>query len=159
MGIRNWSLDPGKYLSQRDANQLLSVARHTARHSTAAIRRISVRNYFLIHMGLLTGLRVMEMTALHCGDIYLEGTSPCLFVRKGKGGKSRTVYFNSAFVKHCRRFLTWKRENGEPTEPQSPVFLSSISGGHMSTRALQKAFKHCAKMAGLPADSRLAQRT
>lgn len=149
MEIGSWTLDPGKYLSRADARRLRGTVRDWARHASAGGRRVAVRNYFLIDLGLSTGLRVMEMAALHCGDLYFDGIAPCLHVRSGKGSKSRTVFFSRQFAKHCRRFLEWKRSNGEPIDPDSPLLASTATGGQLTTRALQKAFKRCARLADL----------
>ena len=149
MDISSWTLDPGKFLSRADAERLRFTARERARHASARGRPIAVRNHFLIELGISTGLRVMEIAALQCGDLYFDGIAPCLHVRCGKGGKSRTVYLSSKFARCCRRFLRWKRRNGEPIGPDSPLIRSRDTGGHMTKRALQWSFKTCARRAGL----------
>ena len=121
MDISNWVLDPGKFLSRADAHRLRVTVREWARHASSQGRPIAVRNYFLIELGLSTGLRVMEISALRCGDLYFDGMAPCVLVRAGKGGKRRTVFINNAFAKCCRRFLRWKRRHREPTDPDSPM--------------------------------------
>ena len=47
--------------------------------------------------------------------------------------------------------MVWKQDVGEPTGPSDPLFLSSNTGNHLITRALQKAFKRTATKTGLPA--------
>ena len=91
----------------------------------------------------------MEIAALRCGDLCFDGMAACLLVRAGKGGKRRTVFINSVFAKCCRRFLRWKRRTGEPISADSPLIRSRETGGHMTRRALQSAFKRCARKAGL----------
>ncbi len=149
MRIGNWVLDPTKYLSQDDASRLLSLARDRSDHGRSMGHKVVVRDYFIIHLALGTGLRVMEIAALKCGDIFLGDTVPSLLVRKGKGGKRRNVFFNSVFGTHCRKYLDWKRSIGETTRPDDPLLVSSNTGKTMTTRAIQKAFKRCAKLAGL----------
>jgi len=91
----------------------------------------------------------MEIAALECGDIGLEDMIPSLVVVHGKGKKKRRVFINSAFKKQCKEFLEWKQHIGESTEPDQPLLLSSSTGGHLTTRAIQKAFKRCARRADL----------
>ncbi|MCP4397274.1 MAG: tyrosine-type recombinase/integrase, partial [bacterium] len=100
-------------------------------------------------LGLSTGLRVMEIAALKCSDLFLEHSVPFLLVRKGKGGKRRVVYFNGQFKKHCGEYLMWKKNTGEPMGADDPLLRSDASGGHLTTRAIQKTFKRCAQTAGL----------
>jgi integrase/recombinase XerC len=51
---------------------------------------------------------------------------------------------------HYEKYLLWKQTIGEPTGLGDPLLLSSNTGGHMTTRALEKAFKRTAARAGLP---------
>ena len=112
--------------------------------------KVAIRDYFVIHLALATGLRVMEIVALNCGDLSLSNSISSVLVRNGKGGKSRRVYFKGTFIKHCEEFLDWKRGSGESIEPDQPLLLSSNSGTYMSRRAIQNCFKRCARIACLP---------
>lgn len=148
MEFSNWVLDPGKYLNEKDANALLTTTKHRAKLALRSGGKIAVRDHFIIHLALSTGLRVMEMAALTCGDLFLADHGSVL-VKEGKGGKRRLVFFNKAFKKHCVAYLSWKRNVGEPTTFDAPLLRSSNTGAHMTTRAVQKAFKRCARRAGL----------
>jgi integrase/recombinase XerC len=109
-----------------------------------------VRDWFIVELALSTGLRVMEIAQLKCGDFFLKGPVCSLLVRKGKGGKKRLVRFNGSFKRNCEEYIQWKQSVGEPTDPGYPLMLSSNTGGHMTTRAIEKAFKRSAAGAGLP---------
>ena len=122
----------------------------TERNLPLREEKTAVRDYFIVHLGLATGLRVMEMAALNCDDFNLDYTVPSLLVRKGKGKKKRRVFFNDTFKKHCKKYLAWKQSIGESAESEQPLLLSVRTGGHLTTRAIQKAFKRCAKKADLP---------
>ncbi len=148
MARGSWVLDPGKYLTQTQADALLAIARDRAELALSRGEKVAVRDYFIIQLGLATGLRVMEIAALTCGDVFLDDNCSVL-VKKGKGGKRRLVFFNEAFEKHCREYLGWKEQIGEPVGLDDPLLLSSNTGGHLTTRAIQKAFKRCAQAAGL----------
>ena len=146
MKSSTWELDLNKFLSRKEARRLLVVSKKRAESSL----HVTVRDYFIIHLGLATGLRVMEIAALKCGDLNLEYTIPFLLVREGKGKKKRRVFFSDTFKKHCKEYLVWKQSIGELVESEQPLLLSVRTGGHLTTRAIQKAFKRCAKKAGLP---------
>jgi site-specific recombinase XerD len=145
MKSNSWELDPKKFLSRKEADRLQAVAKEQAESGN----KVAIRDSFIIRVGLATGLRVMEIAALKCGDISLEGTISSLVVESGKGKKRRRVFFNDTFKKQCKEYLAWKQCIGESTEPDQPLLLSSSTGGHLSTRAIQKAFKRCARRAGL----------
>ncbi len=150
MKVSSWVLDPCKYLSKHQACELLKTARNDIGLAVGKRRIVAERDYLIIHLALATGLRVMEIAALNCGDAFLGDCVSSLFVRNGKGGKKRRVYFNSKFKKHWNEYLLWKQRTGEPTGENDPLLMSSATGKHMTTRAMQKAFKRCAKRAGLP---------
>ena len=147
MRSNNWVLEPDKYLRKDQASRLLNVARH--RFESAQSRKIPVRDYFIIHLALTTGLRVMEIAALKCSDVFLDDKICSVLVRKGKGNKKRVVYFTGPFRRHCREYFKWKQRIGESVEPEEPLIVSSNTGGHMTTRAIQRVFKRCAKKACL----------
>ena len=149
MEFSSWSLEPDKYLSKVEASRLLSVVEHRAQAAQSRRTKVAVRDYFIVHLALTTGLRVMEIAALNCGDVVLDDKMCSVLVRKGKGGKKRVVLFSGPLRKHCRDYLKWKMQTGESIESDSPLLVSSNTGGHMTTRAIQKVFKRCADRAFL----------
>ena len=150
MEFDTWTLDPNKFLSKEQAGRLLMLTKHRAEKAFLKRQKVAIRDYFIMHLGLATGLRVMEIVSLNCGDLSLNNSVSSVLVRKGKGGKKRRVYFNGAFIKHCEEFLNWKQSIGESIEPDQPLLLSSNSGTYMSRRAIQNCFKRCARIASLP---------
>lgn len=92
--------------------------------------------WFVVELGLQTGLRVFEMVALRCGDILLDGEVTAVFVRRGKFGKSRIVRIGPTFTTQVRRFLDWKKTNGEPTGPEDPLFVGR-GGRALAKRSAQ----------------------
>lgn len=149
MEQNNWILDPDKFLSKQEAVKLLDTARKRAKHALVRRQTIAVRDYFIIDLALSTGLRVMEIAKLNCGDVFLKDNVSSLVVRNGKGGKKRQVLFNGNFTRHCKEYLHWKQGIGESVEPDEPLLLSSNTGKHMTERAIQKTFKRCAEKAGI----------
>ena len=146
----DWVLDRSKYLSKREAKLLIRIARHLAETGLLYGHRTPVQDYFIIHLALETGLRVMEIAQLNCGDTYVDHNTGSLIVRRGKGGKKRLVRFNSEFRQHYDEYLKWKQAGEEPVGPGDPLLRSSHTGGHMTSRALEKAFKRLAAKANLP---------
>jgi site-specific recombinase XerD len=145
----NWVLDPGKFLSEEEAKKLLETAKERAKIAVEQGRKIPVRDYFIVDLAMSTGLRVMEMALLACGDIFIQDGRFSLLVRRGKNGKRRLVRFNSTFKDHYEEYIEWKKAVGEAYGPRDPLLLSSNTGDHLTTRAIQKAFKRTAAFAGL----------
>lgn len=146
----NWVLDPGKFLTPEEAKRLLETARRRAKVALARGNKVAVRDYFIVDLALATGLRVMEIAQLKCGDVFLRGPVCLLLIRNGKGGKKRLVRFNGTFKRDYEQYMLWKQTVGEPTGAGDPLLLSSNTGRHMTTRAVQKAFKRSVARAGLP---------
>lgn len=146
----NWTLDRSKYLALPEAKQLLESARKLADRAFIFDHKVPVRDYLIVHLALATGLRVMEISQLNCGDISADENYFSVYVRKGKGGKKRLVHFNSKFKEHFEQYLNWKKTIGEPSGPDDPLLLSSNTGRSLTTRAIEKAFKRTAARAGLP---------
>jgi site-specific recombinase XerD len=147
----NWILDPGKFLSEEEAKRLLETAKERDQLAVARGLRAPVRDYFIVDLAMSAGLRVMEVTSLTCGDIFIQDGRFSLLVRRGKGGKRRLVRFSSTFKDHYEEYIGWKQAAGEANGPSDPLLLSSNTGNHLTTRAIQKAFKRTAALAGLSA--------
>lgn len=80
---------------------------------------------------------------------FFQDNTSSLLIRNGKGGKKRLVRFNGSFKHHLIEYFQWKQSMVESTGSNDPLLISSNTGGHMSTRAIQKAFKRTAVRAGL----------
>ena len=128
---------------------MLDTVRQRAQQALTKGQKVAIRDYFIIHLALSTGLRVMEIARLNCGDLFLKDNISSLVVRRGKGGRKRQVLFNGSFAKHCKEYLHWKHSIGESTESDEPLFLSSNTKRYMTERAIQKTFKRCAQKAGI----------
>jgi len=145
----NWVLEPSKFLTKEEAKKLLETARDRAEVVFAKRRKIPVRDYLIIDLALSTGLRVMEIAQLDCDDVFIRDGISSLLVRNGKCSKRRLVRFGESLKNHLNEYILWKQNVGEPTGPNDPLFLSSNTGCHLTTRAIQKAFKRTAVKAGL----------
>lgn len=144
-----WTLSEKKYLRLSDINKLKRACRKvrylSAKHGSSVV----VRDWFMIELGLNTGLRVEEMRELKCRDLNIQRGQSSISVRKGKGNKPRNVRINKSFRNKCKRFLEWKVRREQSIEPDA-YLLTSNKGTQLSKRALQKAFKKCIRKAGLP---------
>ena len=147
----NWILEPSKFLTKEEAKKLLETARNRAEVVFAKRRKIPIRDYLIIDLALSTGLRVMEIAQLDCGDFFIRDGISSLLVRNGKCGKRRLVRFGDLLKEHLNEYLSWKKDISEPTGPNDPLLLSSNTGRHLTTRAIEKAFKRTAVRAGLAA--------
>ena len=94
-----------------------------------------------------TGLRVGEAANLCCGDIRAGYGQSAVFVREGKGSRSRTVEIPESLKKHLRRFLKWKQDRGEPVGPDDPLLLGQR--GAWTAQAVQQVVKKYLRLLGL----------
>ena len=85
-----------------------------------------MRDYFVVDLALSTGLRVMEIGQLKCGDVFVQDQVALLLVRNGKGGKRRLVRFSQAFKRHYQEYVRWKQALGEPTAPDHENVASAV---------------------------------
>lgn len=134
-------------LTQPELRKLRRVTGQGKDEAMKTGKRTAVVDWFLICLGLETGLRVQEMTDLKYKDFHTAEGRKSIRVRRGKGGKPRTVYIREAFVENIKEFLSWKNEHGESVEPEASVF--SIAGRKMSKRALQKSYDRSKEKAGI----------
>jgi len=140
----SWVLDETKYLNWEKVKKLRKTCERAKDLALKNNQIIPVRNWFMVELGLFTGLRVGEMANLQQDAIHLQEEQSSLTVRKGKGDKPRAVYFSEAFKNECLFYLEWK----EKRIPEMYLFANR-EGKQLSKRTLQKAFKKCLEMAGL----------
>lgn len=135
MESRRDSLDPGKVLTVDE------VKRITAR---LPLEQPSTR--IAVLLGLQAGLRVSEIVNLELRDLHLDRN--VIYVRNGKGGKSRTVKIPDVLV----RTLTQWVETIRPHTTAAQVVVSTFPqhrGKRTSPRAVQDLFKKVMRRAGL----------
>jgi len=146
-----WILDENKCLELSEIKKLKEkmqvIKEQVSANGSMAAKRSAYYQWFLIELGAGTGMRVMEMANLHCGDFAIEGNRCSLVVRKGKCGKSRLIKFSSELKSAIEKFLAVKKKIGEPVSEDAPVFFSRRKNDCMTTRALQKIFKRALRLA------------
>ena len=105
-----------------------------------APRPSRILEYIVIEIALGSGLRVAEIADLQCGDLVLGKFSGSLLVRRGKGGKRRTVIISGQLCRILKKFVRRKAVSNQSTDVQAPLLASRVAGKPLSTRALQKMF-------------------
>jgi len=95
-----WDLDPRKFLQPEDIRGLMDWVKAAYEDAIARGLKVAVRDYYILDLALSTGLRVMEIAQLDCGDLFLEPNYSALIVRQGKCKKRRIVQFSKAFKRH-----------------------------------------------------------
>ncbi len=135
----NWSVSKNQFLSQEEVGLLYSTLSDAKDLATLRGKPLShIRDYYIIKTLLETGLRVFELTALKVSDFH----NKALMVRKGKGGKKRTVLLSKGTQKVLKEFIKTKREIlKEPTHPEDFLFLSERKKP-FTTRGVRKRVKH-----------------
>lgn len=93
-------------------------------------KRFAVRDYSMIIVMAYAGLRVSETTSLDIDDVLLSDLE--LYVRNGKGQKSRKVYMSQKIVTAIESYLQIRPE----TECKA-LFISK-SGGRMTRRRVHQ---------------------
>jgi len=141
----SWVVDETKYFDSGKLKKLRKALKKAKETGLRKNKIIPVRDWFMVELGLFTGLRVEEMVNLKASDLHLQRKQSSLIVKRGKGNKSRTVYFSETFKNECLFYLNWK----EKTFPQSDYLFINRNSEQLTKRALQKSFKRCFQKAGL----------
>jgi len=144
-----WIISEDKVLLEEEIKKLRKFCQQQKTKGIRKKKLQPVRDWFMIELGLLTGLRVEEMTDLQIKDLIIDSLHRSLIVRHGKGGRKRMVWVNEEFKRVCQRFLKL-REDFRLGNDQEQFLLTSTRGKQLTKRALQKRFKKCIKEANLP---------
>lgn len=139
--------DGVKYFSHQQIKLLRRTVRDQAELDRSRGRITAIREWMAIDLLTSTGLRVSEAADVRCGDLRAGYGESALFVRQGKGGKSRTVEIPGSLRTHLRQFLNWKQSQGEPTGPDDHLFLGQR--GPWTAQAIQQIVKKYLKALGL----------
>lgn len=103
---KEWLLAPTRCLEPEEAQAVLDVARARAERSAKRGGLQAHVSLVALRLGLEAGLRASEIVNLGRDDVDLRKLATArLFVRCGKGGKSRVVPLRSDLAKHVRSYL------------------------------------------------------
>ncbi|MGO9377506.1 MAG: tyrosine-type recombinase/integrase [Dissulfurispiraceae bacterium] len=141
------NVDGIKYFSQQQIKLLRRTVRDQAALDQAGGQITALREWIAIDIITSTGLRVSEAANVRCGDIRAGYGESALFVRDGKGSKSRTVQIPDSLKKHLKQFVAWKSSRGEATGHDDHLFLGQR--GPWTSQAIQQLVKKYLKVLGL----------
>jgi integrase/recombinase XerD len=141
------NIDGIKYFSQQQIKLIRRTVRDQATLDLDKGQVTAVREWMTIDLLVSTGLRVSEAANVRCGDLKAGYGESALFVRDGKGSKSRTVQIPDSLRKHLKQFITWKESRGEPTGADDHLFIGQR--GPWSSQAIQQLVKKYLKGLGL----------
>lgn len=142
------NIDGIKYFNRQQIRLLRRTVRDNAQLALAKGNTIAVKEWMLIDLLTGTGVRVSEASNLRCDDLRAGYGESAIFVRDGKGNRSRTIQIGEVLKKHLKTFIRWKHSNGEDTTGDSFVFLSQ-RGGTLSAQGIQQIVKKYLKQLGL----------
>ncbi len=143
---KTWVLTPDRFLRPEQ----VAVLRATLETERQTGIRKSIRDAMIIELLFGSGLRVSEACALTVGDVHLQGESPAVFVRRGKGGRPRLVPIPMRLASALLEFLAQKVTWGEPLDAPQPLFLGQHGVG-FTRFGLTKIWKAMLRSAGLTA--------
>jgi integrase/recombinase XerD len=151
-----WLLDEG----ETTADELLSLRspkldiKHTARLSDEQLRDLLAackgndlrerRDDAVIRLMAETGMRAGEAVALEVGDVDLSAGQ--VVIRRGKGGKARTVPIQPQTAQALDRYLRSRRTH---RLADSPALWLGDRGKGFSYDGLYRALTHRANLAGI----------
>ena len=105
---------------------------------------LGIRNRALVTVMYRGGLRVSEALALRVSDVDLSGGA--VRIRRGKGGKARTVGLDPGAVTAIARWLDRRKSLG--ITGRAPLFCD-LSGGAIGAPAVRAVLSRAAAKAGI----------
>ena len=136
-----------KYYTEQQIKLLRRTVRDQAALDLSKYQVTAVREWMAIDLLTCTGLRVSEAANIRCSDVRANYGESALFVRDGKGSKSRTVQIPDSLKRHLKQFIVWKTSRGEPTGADDHLFQGQR--GPWSCQAIQFLVKKHLKALGL----------
>ncbi len=135
--VRN--IDGIKYFGEQQIKLLRRTVRDQAALDETRGQVTAVREWMVIDLLTSTGFRVSEAADVRCGDLRAGYGESALYVRNGKGQRSRTVQIPDSLKLHLKSFIAWKAERGEPTGPDDHLFIGQR--GAWTAQAVQQIVK------------------
>jgi site-specific recombinase XerD len=141
------NVDGIKYYTDQQIKLLRRTVRDQAVLDIERGQVTAAREWMAIDLLTSSGLRVSEGANVRCGDVKAGYGESALFVRDGKGAKSRTVQIPDSLKKHLKQFVLWKAGKGEPTGSDDYLFMGQR--GPWTAQAIQFLVKKHLKALGL----------
>jgi integrase/recombinase XerD len=140
----NWELTPEKFLTPIELSSMIAKADELFVLGQTRKRKGLVRDSFLIHTAIFTGLRNSEMCDLKVSDLRIGNGQSHLIVRQGKGGKQRVVHIGKDYKRILKRFLQWKMDVGE-LNPDAYLLKTERSPRYCVSALWRRWKKYCPK--------------
>jgi integrase len=141
---KDWELTPEKFLTTDELGRLLQKAEELWVLGETKKRKALVRDAFLIHTAIYSGLRCSEVCDLKVTDLRIGNGQAHLLVRKGKGGKQRTVHLGGGYKRTLKLFLKWKLDQGE-LHQDSYLLRTERSERYCASGLWRRWKKYCPK--------------
>lgn len=131
-----------RYLDEADVKLMIRMAeKQLEKASTPKRQYTAKRNLLIIKLLYQAGLRAAELCQLTWGDLCNRGDSGQVYVRQGKGNKSRTILLKNKLWAELIEF----RGSASTIDAVFP----SQKGGHLERQNLHPIVKTIAAYAGL----------
>ena len=138
------SMDTIKYFNTMQIQLIRRTVKDKATLDKKKNQVTGVREWLVIDILTLTGVRVSEVANIRCGDIK-SGYGQCeLFIRDGKGSKSRTIQIPKSLKTHLNGFIKWKKDMNEPVDYDHHLFIGQR--GPWTPQAVQQIVKKYLKI-------------
>jgi integrase len=156
----------GRYATRGRAPKTLTVAEQERLLRVTGEHARGFRDHVLIAIGLGLGLRIHEVAALDCGDVYDHNGKAKrrielrVFKQSNQDEQAQCVHVPDSLKYKLDKFRRWKVARGEPVKPGSPLFVthtgsrSKMKGSRLSDRAIRHAFNGWLTRLGYEPDSR-----
>jgi integrase/recombinase XerD len=144
---RTTSSDGFKYFDEIQIRLIRKTVEGRAELDQIKGKITGIREWMAIDLITSTGVRVAEAANLRCGDLKC-GYGQCeVFIRFGKGARSRTIQIPEDLKRHLKLFLDWKLEQGEAIGEDDHLFYGQR--GPWTSQAVQQLVKKYLKLLGL----------
>lgn len=130
-----WIIREDKVLLKDEIKTLKKFSLSIKREGLKKRKFSLVRNWFMIELGLSTGLRVKEMANLQIKDLLIYNQHTSVFVRRGKGGKPRNIWISEEFKQTCFKFLKL-RQKFHISNHEESFLMTKQNGKRLTKRAL-----------------------
>ena len=135
--------DGPRYVTEKQ----IKLIRRTARDAARLGRLKDVRSWMLIDLLTSSGLREAESADVRVGDLRVGYDEAAIFVRNGKGNRTRRVMIPASLKTHLKSFLRWKADHGEPTGKDDHLFYGQR--GSWTAAAVSQAVRRVLETCGL----------
>ena len=141
------NIDGIKYFTEQQIRMLRRCVRDKADQHELKGLVTGIREWMAIDLLTSSGVRVSEAANVRCGDLKIGYSESELFVRHGKGARSRHIQIPKSLKQHLKRYLAWKQRQGEPVRKDDHLIIGQR--GPWTSQAIQQLVKKHLKSLGL----------